>query len=885
MHPKLHRRWRWWWAFGLIVGLLSSTPRASQTTSAAPPPPNSVGLLSIYVLAYDNRPGSSLDLTPHYSTTLSSLVSASSGHPEKLAVVLADLHGQGDTHIRLIYDGSITTVFGLPDASGVLSPTLNEYDVTDAATLGGFLRWVRARFQSERTTLSYIGHGTPLVPETDLSLIFGPNPLRPAAALPPLPTNIGANPDLTDNHTPPGSPLSYGALTPYALAQALALASALNQPLDVIDVVMCFGASAEEFTELAPYTRMLVGSPNYEFFDPTSPGAVLASWNPAMTPDAMAISAVDTYHAMLPSSQHPRILIAVDAQQMQSVKDVWDATAQALYQLLQDPGQRAPTRQKLIQAYQASYKYDLAQCPPHDWELAAPDGLVDLRHFADNLRQQFQGTAVATWAEQTELRISDPLSSTGAIIHRRSLSDVPWFAPSVSPWTFDGSDPTSIDDDAAGLSLYADLVGRPVSASTVELSWHAHWYHDDDTVADNQHPYQFVRDMSTAVGWDEVFQDFWSGFSLTTAACLPEYPVARNPEPATDLVLRRIVQPAVRFVPLNQPMVIGAEVVSRGRSPGSLLHVQVQQNSGIVFDQRINVGPLLPGNYQLNAPLPWRPTSLEPFSITITIDSDDRVAETNEQNNLLVFKGEVVNRPPLPLIQASTAQRLLSTRTLVLQITQNQATLPAINRIIVQVYQYAQATPGEPLRPVLRGRLFIPVSSLPDVALTLPPSVEPGALMLHIWGVSPAGRSTEPALLRLNYAPPNVALAPGAQDVYQFFLQRGDSASFSLAVQQGNADLALWEPFVDEPPTQQSAQAGGDSVIIDQVPLSGPFTLVVQGDVNSSSSYTLSVLRNGQPARQPASVGSGLAGIVRPQIIEPVVENPWRAFLPFILSP
>ena len=885
MYTLPYRRW-WGWMMlcGMCLGLVWGLP--SPQVHAGTPLPSNVPLLAVYILAYDNRPTSAMDLTPHYRPTLQSLIAASRDHPEKLIVVLADLHAVGDTHIRVIYDGTVNTMFGLPNQSGQLDPQLTEYDTTDAATLGGFLLWVRQRFQSEQSLLTYIGHGTPLVPQTDFSAIWGANPrpdtpAGPAAPLPPLPTNIGANPDLTDHHTPPGSPLSYGVLTPYAFAEALRIGNTSQQPFDVIDVVMCFAASIEEFYELAPFAQVLVGSPNYAFFDPQSPGRVLDAIIPGQTPQAIGQLVVDTYHTLLPAIQHPRILAAIDSTRLENVKAAWDEVSMALLALLRDPVQRDATRVRIRDAYRSSIKYDLTQCAPHNWEIATPDGLVDLRHFAVQLEREFAGTAVEPLTQAAQDEIYDSDANTGAVYHWAALSDVPWFAPGVAPWTFTGPFTDTVDDDALGLSIYADLLGQSTPNGTM-LSWHAHWYHDDATVADNSQPFQFLKDTLTADGWDEVFQEYWAGETLTTAACMPEFPHAREPEPITDLAVQRLPQPSRRVLSRNQPVTFGADVSTTTAVHSFLVHFEVEQHGAVVYDQLIHSQPLIRGRHLVQAPTPWLPTATGRYTVSITVDSDARLIEFNETNNQRSFIGEIRDHAPLPVLrgQVKDGQQLVSTLEVALELVQDQPAQAAIERLALQVYQFEPDENGN-LQPVLRGFTSLP-ASLPAMNLPLPQNLEPGAVALHIWGMSRVGRTLEPLIVQLNYAPRASRLAAGESDVYRFRFDRGDMVKFALAVApQGNADLYLWEPLVDHRPTQTSTLPGSDDLQLDYAPLKGWYTLVVQGDQNQPSTYTLAASRNNAPVARAQGPVQPLL-LTRPRIIEPPLRDPWQIYVPLV---
>jgi hypothetical protein len=869
----------------LVWGATPGLQYAAQSVPAAgciPNQPNQVGLLSLYALAYDNRPASAWDLTPHYATTLQSILLATVGHPEKLAVVLADLHGSGDTHIRLIQNGLITSIIGLPNANGSLDPNLREYDMADGVTLGGFLRWARLTYPAACTNLTYVGHGAPLVPETDLTAVFGPNPpLRaPASPLPPLPTTIGANPDFTDQHTPVGSPRAYSVLTPYALAQALALGSnGGTLPFEVVDLAMCFAASIEEFYEIAPFTHFITGSPNYAFFDPTGPGQVLDAISPLMTAQAMAETTVATYDGLLPAASHPRILVAVDSSRLAAVKLVWDSTAAQIYALLTDPAQRVATKQKLVTAYTNSLKYDLTYCAPTDWDLATPDGLVDLRHFALQLRQEFVGTGIATLAEQTANAVMNTTAAPMAVTKRFARNDLPWFDPTPSMWVFDGALPNPvIDDDAAGLSIYADFVGTPITTTT-RLSWHAHWYHDDNTAPDNQHPYHFLDDGTPGLGWDEVFQEFWSGESTQTASCIPKLPSTRDASgELVDLTVRPLLRP-LSSLALNGPIELAAAVSTTGVAPNALLHFEVRQDTTVVYTSTVNTGTLITGTQRIVADKIWLPQLAGPFKVLITVDADDRVAESVETNNLGLFESTVgASQPRLPMIsgQVEDKRQLWPTRTVSLTINQDQASLPAVNRLLVQIYQFKPGLDPRVQVPLLRGVQTIVAPSLPTVGVLLPPTTQPGAVMLYIWAQSSAGWSVNPLVLRLNYAPPKAFLANEARHIFRFVAVRGEALQLTAQLISGkNIDLFLWEPYVIGPPTQQSASVGTDSISLPAAPLTGEYVLVVRGDSLSGAEYTLTGGRAGGPlAPTPAAAQPALDfSLQRPVFLDPNLEG------------
>ena len=877
---------RWWMLLLLIVLLPLVSPPAHPVVSRGA----GEQLLALYVLAYDNKPGSAMDLTPHYATTLNSIALATVGHPEKLAVVLADLHGVGDTHIRVIANGTITTIIGLPDTSGVLSPTLHEYDVADGATLGGFLRWARPQFPAAKTTFSYIGHGAPLVPETDLAALLGPNPLHraPQAALPPLPTKIGANPDLTDQHTPAGSPRPYSVLTPYAFAQALALGGGLNAPFAVVDVVMCFGASIEELTEIAPYANFITASPNYAFFDPTSPGINLTAINPLMTPRTLANTLIASYDALLPTTDHPRILVAADTSQILGVKQAWDQTAAALYALLLDPTQRAATRQKMLDAYTASLKYDLSYCPPPDFDLTSPDGLVDMRHFAVQIAQQFSANqAVSAPANLTASRLYTSSATPQVISARAARNGAPWFDPIPSMWVFDGSNPGSLDDDAAGISMYADFMGQPISSTLTELSWHAHWYHDDATAADNPHPFLFSNDGAPGVGWDEVFQEFWRGTTTRTALCIPTIPRARAKQAQGDLAV--FVRPNLvqSTVALSQAVQLSAVVTTTQLAASPTLRFRVTQGGAVVFEATTTSDYLVTGTHRIVASTPWIPASLGAWQLDVVVDATDVIAEFDETNNRATWNGTVVTSvPERPVLAAKVGQNRQFIQSSIVPLTLNlqQTTLPPANRLVVQVYQFAASAEPHVYVPVLRGQQTFAGTISANLVFGLPATTQPGAVVLHIWAVSPVGRSLLPAVVAFNYAPPNAELRADAAHIYRFNAIRQQNVKLDINLMNtGGTTMFAWEPFVIGTPNARTL-AGNSAIIFNPVPLSGEYVLLVQTE-NNLAFYTLSVSSNGVPFATKRLAPDGTSPLpVRPRFIEPLAElAQFSVFVPLVL--
>lgn len=852
----------------LLIGLLLSAmlpPIVEATPKAAP-------LVAIYILAYDNRLDSTMNLTPYYDATLTSITNATVGQPDLTAIVLADLAGMNDTHVRVVQNGNVNTLIGLPDLDGIIDSNLKEYDVTDGKTLGGFLLWVKSSYAGQNYTLSYIGHGVPIMPDIEISTLSQPE--RPASSvnLPPLPTRIGANADVTD-HTLTTSISGYNALSPNDLALALAIAAPVGPRLAVLDVLMCFGGSVEALYPLAPYAEYLTASPNYAFFDPTMPGNALFGLNSNPNPLQMAQHILNSYHNQLPSSDHPRILSVIDADQLNNLKTTWDSASNAIYANLLNPSQREVTRTALFNAYLESRKYDLSYCEPSDWELNAPDGLVDLRSFAHGLSQSFANLnpQVASFAAQTRDRIRNSSGNPMVVVYRLVDNDFPWFDPTPTQWIFDGPNQLGIDDDAAGLSLYADLQGLPVAGAT-ELSWQAHWYHDDDTQLDNPHPLAFLADMTHRNGWDEVFQEYWRDIEVQTALCTPSLPAARDQAmPRADISLSQF-NPADSNLAVNESIRLSVMLNVSRVVQRSDLCFEVVLNGTVVFSDSLMLTKLEAGSQRIYAQKIWQPTTAGVYSLRVVGDGGQHVQESNENNNVLT---RVLNIAPTvprrPMLNATTLNnlQLSNSPTVTLNVQQQAGSGTAVSRLTIQAYQY-QGNAANPRfqTPVLRATTTINQPNLPTVRLSFA-GLDPGAVVLYVWGYSSNGYSLIPAIVRLNYAPLPATISQNQKHIYRFSLERDQSQAFRLQSQLGNSNLHAWEPYIWTAPTQQSTSLGLDQISYNPTPLAGEY--IVQVSSSDTSRYLFTAIPNPPAGRNLETITSK-----QPR---PIFEEP-NPFLP-----
>ncbi|MEM7799680.1 MAG: hypothetical protein AAF633_10865, partial [Chloroflexota bacterium] len=434
------------WMLSFSPPIHSAEAQVSCSLPALPAFPSKVGF---YVLAFDNDPKLTHNLEDHYEKTKDRLVSATGALTDSIVVILADLSGEGDTHLIIGSGGVETRINCLPNSDGVLSADEKEWDVADGKRLAMFLVWGRDNFVTgaSATVFSYIGHGLPVAPHTEpsiyelitqagkgetLTVSNGAN--GPSQGLSPLPTRLNANPSFTDYHAPTEGAQSL--ITPHALEIALsAFTDGGSNPIDVIDLFHCFAASIDELSELAPYGQGIVASPNYAFYDPEMPGT-------SFEVDNLVEDVVTTYSGFHPPSGHPHIIMAAEADTISTIRDEWDIVSDELMKEfdLDSKG----TVEKLEIAYRKSVKYDTTTCEENqDWALEPPDALSDMKSFAIELQTAYGGANPTLNSALTAL-INEIENN---ILGNVAVSGVPYFDDEDPvTWTFLGGE--------SGISLF-----------------------------------------------------------------------------------------------------------------------------------------------------------------------------------------------------------------------------------------------------------------------------------------------------------------------------------------------------------------------------------------------------------------------------------------------
>lgn len=517
-------------------------------------------------------------MTLKFDSLMQTLQTAVAANPNSLYVVLTDQYGEGNTAIYVLAGDEPLKINGLPNpVTSQLDPTLTEYDMSNSGVLtegaagndlGAFIRWARITYAPTLDipySFSFIGHGIPLAPAAPNLFCYFPIATRPNGQdacdepdrlpawtyddpwiFPPLPSQQDINPDWTDA-------TSQGLISPYTLAQALEMGTTGGlRPLSILDIVHCFAGTVEEFYEVsrspttgAPLAHVIIGSPNYTYFGPELALEALLAVDFTQDPATTATGITAAYNAVLNSAdlfdgdsgaddivngtddvEHPRVITALDNRsgQLSSIKTSVDVLAGLLYDRLYDVDTYQDTFEAIRRASEQAGHYDTTLCEPQDWQLNAQDGLADLYSLMRQLEVEFAADSEVATAALNVTESLDAAIIAGAL---RQVDGTPWFADPPSLWSF--------SDDARGLAIYADFLGRPDGGEVNRLlGWQAYWYTalpfgSSLPHHSNPHPLAFNARPEGGHSWADVAQAFWEryGGEVKARACTATLPEIR----------------------------------------------------------------------------------------------------------------------------------------------------------------------------------------------------------------------------------------------------------------------------------------------------------------------------------------------------------------------
>lgn len=828
---------------------------------------NCSSIVDIIFFAADNRSDSPVNLTPMYTDLLAELRSATLGDPCKTAVLIADLDGGQDTHIRVVQNGESTLIEGLPDATGVLSTAITEYNMTSETDLGGALKWALDTYNvGQNTIVQYIGHGTFVAPVTNIDIVFPP-PQKSLKnlfdAIFPLPTRIVGTPDFTDVH-----PIN-AVFAPQALANALKFATNNGQvDIEVVNLVHCLGGSSEQFYSLAPYAQTILASPNYAYFAPKMVGQALKNLQGSMNSSQMADAILSTYEQILleaddpqtPENDHPYIMVAINSAALANIAPSWDTVS---YYLLQE-FERNPsdTRTKLLAAYQAAAKYDTT-CD-NDFALNDPDALTDFARFAEALAEQFGPTSsIGLWANTTSINLTE------MVMARYSGNGIPWFARFATPetpyWDF---------DNHLGVSLFTPFEANPFN-NKLYLPWQIRWYTGVES-HENPNPLQWTIDTQ----WDEVIIKYWDGQVVETEACLPSLPASQQ---TGEMTAVRISSPTMGTVSINTPIQFKVVIGSAEVAFNPAVCFEVWQNATKVFENQVRTGYFAAGSMrEIAASQTWTPTLTNPYTLTVEVDCADNIIEPNEDNT--ITQTDMIWSGTRPTISATMNEQFIEGNSVLLNIQGDTS----ITKFSIVFYQYPAELPphtqvihSTPIYQVTIHNVQLP---LQNWNLPIPTNLfHVGPVVMDIWGISSNGPSVNPARIKFNYAPPT-ALEIGQNHYFLFQLNHNDAVNLNLEAVAGDPNSFFWDPYNYGPATWSATAIGSDVISVPFVPFTGEYLIMIHGQTDSS--YIFTATRNGLPGFLTTQTAPNNPNAYipssRPVFLDPIPTMIYSTYLPMI---
>ena len=289
-------------------------------------------------------------------------------------------------------------------------------DMSAPHSLAGFLQRAQQAFPSSALVLALEGHGAGYLPAVDAARITPESTSRGGGteaewrlgAETSAPVDPGTGAPLLGVSVYPALPVDSPEIIPinlpmstWGLAQALRLAikAGVRRPA-VIHFNNCFNMSLELLHTVAPYADYATGYTNYNFFTAGSTypkvfGALAAAGSLSRLDLAKAF-ARENGLALGPQKNHPTIGATIALAAMRRVALAVDTLATALTTALRpaNPADRPPIHHQIVTAVKHAQHYDTLPT----YELAVPDQLMDLAHFATQLRVAFPAGPIFTAA-------------------------------------------------------------------------------------------------------------------------------------------------------------------------------------------------------------------------------------------------------------------------------------------------------------------------------------------------------------------------------------------------------------------------------------------------------------------------------------------------------
>jgi hypothetical protein len=321
----------------------------------------------------------------------------------------------------------------------------------------------------------------------------------------------------------------------------------------------------------------------------------------------------------------------------------------------------------------------------------------------------------------------------------------------------------------------------------------------------------------------------------------------------------------------GEPVTVGL-VVNRQGGTETIEGVVVRLAEGQTTLGTGNIAQILPDSNASTSPVGWTPSTPGVYVLTATIDPDNLIAESNEDNNVISRSLSVL--PPAtdqtpPVVESfaiNHGDKQTQSLTVNLSVTASDP-LPGsgVQSILYQEYEFSQGA-GAWLAVKSSGWLDFGEASN-GYTWTLLPSA--GVKYLQAWVADPSGNVSQlPAKALINYVPPTEALAADEARLYRYSLNVGDQLTATLTSTLGDADLYVWSPTPNQEPWVSNLEGAAVDSITLFASQSGVYQVEVWGYVASEYQIDVEIM----PAVQTRAALQGMGRAGKPTRAQPLVN-------------
>lgn len=286
------------------------------------------------------------------------------------------------------------------------------------------------------------------------------------------------------------------------------------------------------------------------------------------------------------------------------------------------------------------------------------------------------------------------------------------------------------------------------------------------------------------------------GITVQAHDCL--FPELASPTQEAELSVPHVLLSEVNLGYVNTPIQLSSLIRTDSDVRNLLVQFAIMDETGNIYSDTVGIPHISVGfngytRHYVEANRPWTPSQSGTYTLTVTVDPDNRFIEQNETDNQETVSIVISDAPA-----AEFTPLLMGGGQL---ITQTIASLDGLStdsyEIDIYQYQYDSFEDVEDStlqRPIQTADITPINSNQFDFS-----AARPGLMTLHVWAKSDEGEPLhQPQILHLNYAPPAQPIARNETHYFWYHVEdedTGGTVSFDFEAVTGSASLLVWTPF------------------------------------------------------------------------------------------